>query len=86
MLEKTTELPKCPICNEPVPCISKFISIYCLAMHIAAKWDDEPHVSWRKEHGIAPTVYQSMAHVQIIVRQIMAVLTSHLNVRYQDIK
>jgi hypothetical protein len=43
-------------------------------MHIAAKWDDEPHVRWRKEHGITPTVYQSMSQVQAMLRQIMAAL------------
>lgn len=76
-MEGRIKLPKCPICNEPVPCISEFVTVYCMAMHIASKWDDEPHVRWRKEHGITPTVYQSMAHVQTMVRQIMAVLPQH---------
>ena len=68
---------KCPICDKPVPCISKFITLYCLAMHIASEWDDEPHVGWRKEHGIVPVVYQSMSHVQTMVKQIMAALPQH---------
>lgn len=73
-MEKRIKLPKCPICNEPVPCISKYVTAYCLAMHIAAKWDDELHVRWRKEHGITPTVYQSIGQVQTMLRQIMAAL------------
>ena len=71
------KLPKCPICDEPVPCVSKFVTLYCLALHIASKWDDEPHVRWRKEHGIVPVVYQSMGQVQTMVKQIMAVLPQH---------
>ena len=70
-------LLRCPICDEPVPCISKFITLYCLAMHIAAKWDDEDHLRWRREHGITCEVYQSMGHVQTVVRQIMAAIPQH---------
>jgi len=65
---------RCPICNKIVPCISNFAALYCLALHIVAKWDDEPHVKWREEHGIVPVVYQSMRQVQTMARQIMTVL------------
>ena len=74
MLSEGKKPSKCPICDEVVPCVSKFITLYCLAMHIAARWDDESHVKWRKEHGITPTVYQSVGQVQTILRQIIAVL------------
>jgi hypothetical protein len=68
---------RCPICDKAVPCFSNFATLYCLALHIVAKWDDEPHVRWREKHGIVPVVYQSMGHVQTIVKQIMAVLPQH---------
>jgi hypothetical protein len=73
----TTEITgpiRCPICDKAVPCVGNFATLYCLALHIAAKWDDEPHLKWRKEHGIVTVVYQSMEQVQTLVRQIMTVL------------
>ena len=69
-----TRRVRCPICNKIVPCIGNFATLYCLALHIVAKWDDEPHVKWREEHGIAPVVYQSMLQVQTMARQIMTFL------------
>jgi len=68
---------KCPVCQKEVPCISKVVSLYCLSMHIAAKWDDEDHLRWRREHGITREVYQSIGQVQTMVRQIMAALPQH---------
>ena len=65
------------MCHKEVPCISKVVSLYCLSMHIAAKWDDEDHLRWRREHDITREVYQSMAHVQTTVREIMAALPQH---------
>jgi hypothetical protein len=74
LLEEGKKPVKCPICEQVVPCVSKFITFYCLAMHIAAKWDDEAHVQWRKSHGITPNVYQSVGQVQTMLKQIMAAL------------
>ena len=65
---------RCPICDKVVPCVGNFATIYCLALHIAAKWDDEPHVRWRREHGIETVVYQSLSQVQTMARQIMSAL------------
>jgi hypothetical protein len=70
---------KCPICDKVVPCVGNLVTIYCLALHIAAKWDDEPHVRWRQEHGIATVVYQSLSQVQTMARQIMAALPQSPN-------
>lgn len=71
---EVTGQARCPICDKVVPCVGNFAMLYCLALHIAAKWDDEPHLRWRKEHGIEAAAYQSMAHVQTLVSQIMTVL------------
>jgi hypothetical protein len=70
---------KCPICDKMVPCVSNLATIYCLALHIAAKWDDEPHVRWREEHGIVTKVYQSLGQVQTMARQIMKALPQSPN-------
>jgi hypothetical protein len=65
---------RCPVCHKEVPCISKVVSLYCLSMHIAAKWDDEDHLRWRREHGITRVVYQSMDQVYKIVQEIKTAL------------
>jgi hypothetical protein len=70
---------RCPICDFVVPCFHRFATPYCLAMHIAAKWDDSAHIIWRKEHGINPVVYQSLGDVQTLVRQIMTFLPQQLD-------
>lgn len=75
MVEHTRPV-RCPICDKAVPCFSNFATLYYLALHIAAKWDDEPHVRWRKEHGITRVVYQSMGQVQTMVKQIMTILST----------
>jgi len=65
---------KCPVCQKEVPCISKVVSLYCLSMHIAAKWGDEDHLRWRREHGITCVVYQSMGQVDKMVQEIITAL------------
>jgi hypothetical protein len=65
---------KCPVCQKEVPCISKVVSLYCLSMHIAAKWDDEDHLKWRREHGITREVYQSMDQVYKMLQGIRTAL------------
>jgi hypothetical protein len=77
LVDKSAPL-RCPVCHQEVPCISRAVSLYCLALHIAAKWDDEDHLTWRQEHGITLVVYQSIGQVYGMVQEIMTALASRL--------